>query len=89
MTQPAQATMNKTATRTLKESHVDNSSLIRSDEIPAKVERPIHKHPIIAEGLRRNDLKNLVSDVVNITVRLTIVPSWLLFTCKIVMLPRI
>jgi len=66
MTQPAQATMNKTATRTLKESHVDNSSLIRSDEIPAKVERPIHKHPIIAEGLRRNDLKNLVSDVVSI-----------------------
>lgn len=58
-------TMNKTTHRTLKESSVDNSALIRLDE-HAKVERPVSKHPLIAEGLRRSDLKNLVSDVVSI-----------------------
>jgi hypothetical protein len=58
--------MNKAVTRTLKESRVDNSALINVNDTPAKVARPVHIHPLIAEGLRRNDLKNLVSDVVSI-----------------------
>lgn len=51
--------------RTLKESREDNSSLIVADE-PARVNRPTSNHPLIAEGLRRNDLQNLVSDVISI-----------------------
>jgi hypothetical protein len=58
-------TMNKHPARKLKESRVDNSALILEDEHP-KVERPSSNHPLIAEGLRRSDLKNLVSDVISI-----------------------
>lgn len=51
--------------RTLKESREDNSALILADETP-RVNRPTSNHPLIAEGLRRNDLQNLVSDVISV-----------------------